>query len=94
MTDLIRQHKEVQQQIVEAQQRAAKLQLVADLEQRQAHFEACLSAGEGCSCNTLHSLHSLVQAQAPCHGTQFGLSSVSAGDDRPHVQPSIQGKFS
>lgn len=47
MTDLIRQHKEVQQQIAEAKERAVKLQLVADLEQRQAHFEACLSAGKG-----------------------------------------------
>lgn len=45
MTDLIRQHRQVQQQIEEAKQRAAKLQLVADLEKRQAHFESCLSAG-------------------------------------------------
>lgn len=45
MGDLIWQHKEVQQQIAEAKQRAARLQLVADVERRQAHFEACLSAG-------------------------------------------------
>lgn len=45
ITDLIKQHKDVQQQIAEARQRAAKLELVADLEKRQAHFEACLSAG-------------------------------------------------
>jgi len=35
----------VQQQIANAKQRAAKLELVADLEKRQVHFEACLSAG-------------------------------------------------
>ncbi len=45
ITDLIKQHKDVQQQIANAKQRAAKLELVADLEKRQAHFEACLSAG-------------------------------------------------
>ena len=45
MSDLISQHKEVQQQIAEAKQRAAWLHLVADVEKRQAHFEACLSAG-------------------------------------------------
>ena len=45
MNDLIQQHKQVQQQIAEAKQRAARLQLVADVERRQAHFEACLSAG-------------------------------------------------
>ena len=45
MSDLVRQHKEVQQQIAEAKQRAARLQLVADVERRQAHYEACLSAG-------------------------------------------------
>lgn len=45
MSDLIWQHKELQQQIAETQQRAAKLRLVADVEKRQAQFEACLSAG-------------------------------------------------
>jgi len=45
MADLIRQHKDVQQQIADAKQRAAKLELVANLEKKQAHFEACLSAG-------------------------------------------------
>ena len=45
ITDLVKQHKDVQQQIADAKQRAAKLELVADLEKRQAHFEACLSAG-------------------------------------------------
>ncbi len=45
ITDLIKQHKDVQQQIADARQRAAKLELVADLEKRQAHFEACLSVG-------------------------------------------------
>ena len=45
ITDLIKQHKDVQQQMADAKQRAAKLELVADLEKRQAHFEACLSAG-------------------------------------------------
>lgn len=46
MTALIKQHKDVLQQIAEAKQQVAKLELVADLEGRQTHFEACLSAGE------------------------------------------------
>ena len=45
ITDLIKQHNEVQQQITAAKHRAAQLEVVADLEKRQAHFEACLSAG-------------------------------------------------
>ena len=50
MGDLISQHKALQQQIAETQQRAAKLRLVADVEKRQAQFEACLSAGITTSC--------------------------------------------
>ena len=46
IADLIAQHDGVQQQITEAQQREARLQLVANLEQKQAHFEACLDAGK------------------------------------------------
>ena len=66
ITDLIKQHKDVQQQIADAKQRAAKLGVVADLEKRQAHFEACLSAGVcitiATSCSTpatviCHSVH-------------------------------------
>lgn len=46
IADLIAQHDGVQQQIAEAQQREVRLQLVANLEQKQAHFEACLDAEE------------------------------------------------
>lgn len=58
MSNLIHHHKALQQQIAETQQRAAKLQLVAEVEKRQAQFEACLSAGMttlsllGSCCNT------------------------------------------
>lgn len=45
MSNLIKQHKDVLQQIADAKQQVAKLELVADLEERQTHFEACLSAG-------------------------------------------------
>lgn len=62
-TDLIKQHKDVQQQIADAKQRAAKLELVADLEKRQAHFEACLSAGEYVATDT----SCLAPASVICH---------------------------
>ena len=46
IADLIAQHSGVQQQIAEAQQLEARLQLVADSEQKRPHFEACLDAGK------------------------------------------------
>ena len=75
MTDLIKQHKEVQQQITEAQERAAKLEIVAELEKRQAHFEACLSAGESHSCLQLPALHT-------CRLTTSSSSSSSSSSRR------------
>ncbi len=63
ITDLIKQHKDVQQQIADAKQRAAKLELVADLEKRQAHFEACLSAGVYVTTDTT----CLTPASVICH---------------------------
>lgn len=72
ISDLIKQHKDVQQQIADAKQRAAKLELVADLEKRQAHFEACLSAGVYVATDT----SCLAPASVICHSMHpylFGL---------------------
>lgn len=45
MKDLICQHKEVQQQIAEAKQRVARLQLVEEVERRQHSYESWLEHG-------------------------------------------------
>lgn len=45
MKDLIRQHKEVQQQIAEAKQRVARLELVDEVERRQHSYESWLAHG-------------------------------------------------
>ncbi|KAL3153383.1 hypothetical protein ABBQ38_011722 [Trebouxia sp. C0009 RCD-2024] len=88
MSDLIWQHKELQQQIAETQQRAAKLRLVADVEKRQAQFEACLSADEYLqAAECLRGLSDFSQGQ---QGSGFAGYVQQCRDQRAALQESLQ----
>lgn len=88
MSDLISQHKALQQQIAETQQRAAKLRLVADVEKRQAHFEACLSADEYLqAAECLRGLSEFSQGQ---QGSGFSGFVQQCRDQRAALQESLQ----
>lgn len=89
MSDLIRQHKEVQQQIAEAKQRAAKLQLVADVEKQQAHFEACLSAGDRNYHNVFRSV--VLQCSKPLRPSNNAVVNSTQFAVFQAVQPTFRG---
>lgn len=66
MKDLIRQHREVQQQIAEAKQRVARLKLVKEVERRQHSYESWLEQGATATDLRLDSVPKLCCTSCSC----------------------------